>query len=123
VNGKKDNKALKDGFITIKNITANQTVHVTFISLLLTPPLDIDDSELNNVLVYGYLNSVYINNINDVALETVEIIDILGRTIYQGTITEKETVITLDVPPAIYFVKIKTQRGNTIINKVSLLKF
>jgi len=123
VNGKKDNKAAKDGFITLKNIKSNQTVHVTFNAVSNTPPLDITETDIHNVTVYSHQNTVYVKNQNAVALQSIIITDMIGRVVYQSKVSLPEPVITLDVSAGIYIVRLISQTNSTIISKVSLTKF
>jgi hypothetical protein len=118
VNGKKDNKAIKDGFVTLKNIKSHQTVHVTFIGTNNAPPLEIEENIFANVKVYSHQNIVYIKNENNVALKLVEIFDLNGRKIYQNAITNDETAITLNVENTIYFVRLISQENQTMTTKV-----
>ena len=122
VNGKKDNKALKDGFITIKNVKENHTVHVTFISVTNPSPLGIDENESKKVVVYNISNHIFIKNETGVALKSVEIFDMMGRVVYQGAITDKESVITLDVAAGMYCVRIISENNFTSISKISIIK-
>jgi hypothetical protein len=116
VDGAANNGATNSGSYKFNNINASHTISVTF----KLGKLDIEENIENNVSIYGHLNSVYIINESDVALKSVEIFDVIGRSIYQNSITDTETIITLNVASGIYFVKIISETNYTFINKVVL---
>ncbi|MDR0206332.1 MAG: M6 family metalloprotease domain-containing protein [Bacteroidales bacterium] len=121
VDGKKDNKAAKDGFVTLKNIKANHTVYVSFSTISKAPLSEILTHESVNVSIYSYENFIYINNEAETNLRFVEIYDMMGRVIYKETITNRETVIALDVAKGFYLVKLYSDKS-FIVSKVAITK-
>ena len=88
-----------------------------------TQPLGIADDEFADVVVYSYLNVVYINIVETrhaLFLQTVEIFDITGRIIHRFTITEMETAIPLHVASGIYTVKLISQEQKMAVRKVMI---
>ena len=83
-----------------------------------TKPLGIDANEFNNVKIYSYSNSIFIKNESEIAIQSVEIIDITGRSVYQSIINNNETVITLSISSGFYFVKLTTEENTTSITKL-----
>ena len=82
----------------------------------------IENDESNKIHVYSYLNSVYIKNKTSAVLKSVEIFDMTGRLIYQGTLDNVEkTEITLHVATGIYTVKLVSQNSN-VTSKVLITK-
>jgi len=82
----------------------------------------IGENEFRNVHVYSHSNSIYIKNETNVALKSVEIIDMFGRSIYQDTVTDIETVITLQVANGIYTVRLISEDENVSATKVLILR-
>jgi len=83
-----------------------------------TKPLGIDANEFNKVKVYSYSNSIILKTESEIAEQSVEILDISGRLIYQSIINNFETVITLPVSSGFYFVKLTTEQNTTSITKL-----
>jgi len=100
----------------INNITTNQVVTVDGV----IPNVGIGENEFSNILVYSYSNSIYIKNESHIALKSVEIMDMIGRQIYQSSITENETAITLNIANGIYSVRLISQDENVATVKVSI---
>jgi len=81
-------------------------------------------NKFSNVHVYSYGNSIYIKSIEALCatpMQSVEILDLTGRMVYQSTINNLETVITLQVPSGIYYVKLNSLNNTTITTKVTLI--
>ncbi|MCL2168049.1 MAG: C10 family peptidase [Lentimicrobiaceae bacterium] len=109
--------AVTNGFYIFSNVTANHTIASTFAIID-----NITVNELDNIKVYSFQNSVYIENEMDVALKMVEILDMYGRLIYQGFISGEKTVIPLQVAEGIYNVKVISQEEKISITKVLIWK-
>jgi hypothetical protein len=120
VDGAANNGAANSGSYKFNNISANHTISVTF---KLGKILGIDENIENDVMIYSHLNSIFIKNESQIALKSVEIFDMIGRSIYQNTITDSETVITLNVANGIYVVKTISESGHTFINKVLITNY
>jgi hypothetical protein len=80
----------------------------------------IKENPLYNVLVYSYLNNVYIKNEANATLKAVEILDIMGRVVYRSTISNTETVITLQAATGIYIVRLISQDNIISTTKLSI---
>jgi hypothetical protein len=87
----------------------------------ITDPLGVDD-EFSNVKIYSYQNSVYIHNKTQIALKSVEILDMVGRLVYQTALTDIETEINLNVMNGIYTVKLISHDDKTTMRKVAIMK-
>jgi len=82
---------------TFENIQSNGTIHVIF-----TEKVGIKNNELSNINVFSHQNRIYIKNESNVPIKSVEIVDMMGRLIYQSEIHNVETVIPLNVETGIY---------------------
>jgi hypothetical protein len=91
-------------------------------ALFSTEPLGIRETIFKNVHVYSYSNSVYIKNESSIALKSVEIMDMMGRVVYQSSITKNEMVISLLVANGIYNVRLISQDDDFAATKVSINK-
>jgi hypothetical protein len=108
---------------TFSKVTSSQTIHVTFSSKTPTPTVSIKDNETDNVIVYSYLNTVFIKvETKEAISSTVEIYDMTGRKIHTAPITEAETAITLNVATGIYTVKVISQSETIRVRKVSIMR-
>jgi len=86
-----------------------------------TLPLGITENEFADIQVYSHQNIINIKNESNISLKSVEVLDMTGRLVYQNTITDVETVITLYVPIGIYNVKLILQDGRMVTRKVLIL--
>jgi hypothetical protein len=68
------------------------------------------------------LNFIYIKNETGIALKSIEIMDMFGRIVYRGSVTETETKITLQVANGIYTVRLVSQDDQNRIKKVSIIR-
>ncbi|MDR0207188.1 MAG: M6 family metalloprotease domain-containing protein [Bacteroidales bacterium] len=84
---------------TFENIQSNGTIHVIF-----TEKVGIRNNELSNINVFSHQNRIFIKNESNVPIKSVEIIDMMGRLIYQNEINSIETVIPLYVETGVYHV-------------------
>jgi len=80
----------------------------------------ITENELDKVLVYSHLNSVFIKNEANIDLKSVEIFDMAGRLVYQGRIGGYETVITFQGTSGIYNVRLVSQKNRVMSIKLWL---
>jgi len=80
----------------------------------------ITENIFNGVKVYSHQQTVYIINEGNVSLKGVEIMDMLGRIVYDGIVTDTETAIRLQVPNAIYVVRLLSEENKTMHTKVSI---
>ena len=103
---------------TFKEIHADGTIHVVFIK-----DVGVEENEFTNIKVYSYQSNVYIINKENVALKSIEIMDLTGRLIYRNAVNNPETVITLQVATGIYNVRLISQKNTISTTKVSITKF
>ena len=64
----------------------------------------ITDPVMQNVHIYSYMNMVYIVNRDHIPLKSVEIIDMLGRTVYHST--SVQSPISLNIADGQYIVRL-----------------
>ena len=112
-----NSEAVTNGSYIFTNVTANHTIAASFAIID-----NIAENELNNIKVYSFQNSVYIENEMDVAIKSVEILDMYGRLIYQGFISGEKTVIPLQVAEGIYNVKLVLFEDTMVSKKVLIRK-
>jgi hypothetical protein len=72
------------GSYTFDNVTANHTIHVTFKYYN-----SVDEMDPNAVNIYYYSGTIYLKNLQPST--TVQVIDLLGRVVYQ-TIPTGESI-------------------------------
>jgi hypothetical protein len=80
----------------------------------------INEKQFSDVLVYSHLNTIYINNVTNVSIKSVEITDIIGRTLHQSAVNNIKTVIPFQAPNGIYFVRLISQNGKSHTTKVTV---
>jgi hypothetical protein len=119
VDGTSEPDAITNGFFVFDNIVNDHTIHVVF------SPVGVNENAFAHVKIYSNLNCVYIQFVETwhaTSLHTIEIIDMLGRPIYQNTITEANTAIPLLFPNGIYCVRLISQEQKIIAKKVLIVK-
>jgi len=82
---------------------------------------DIINKTISDIVVYSKSNTVYIINDNNINLKSVQIMDMLGRVVYQGS-TKNSTEIDLNVSTGHYIVKIVSDDGMISTHKVHIKK-
>jgi len=112
------------GILVVRATILNGTADgVDFIKdFEITVSLNIEENKNDNIKVYSFLNSVFIKDESNVPVKSVEIFDIMGRVIYKGTTTNRETAIPLHVSNGIYAVKLITSEGKMLVRKVWIHK-
>ena len=118
VDGVSNPDAITNGYYLFDNIMSDHTIHVEFI------PFNIDENEFRNVKIFSHSNHVYIQNVGALRatpLPTVEILDMMGRLVYQGVVAGAETTISLQVSTGIYTVRLISQE-NIAVRKVAIFK-
>jgi len=105
------------GVYTFTNVTANHTIDVSFVE-----KEEIDENLLSHVKIYSHKNVVYIKNETGVALKSVVIMDMNGRLVYQDAVAGYETVISLQVAPGIYSVKLISGNGYVSTTKIAIMR-
>jgi hypothetical protein len=103
------------GYYIFNNIDRDHTIQVNFVE-----NDGIIETEFDHVRVYSYLKTIYIQNENNLPIRTVEILDILGRPVYQGAITDPYTEITLQIANGIYSVRLISHDDRIMIKKVAI---
>jgi hypothetical protein len=109
-------EAIKNGFHIFENIVSNHTIHVIFSFL------GVHENIFDNLKVYTYLNYVVIQNETQLILNSVEIFDMKGQLIYCGKITDKETVLPLQVNNGVYSVRLIFQDDSVVVRNVSIVR-
>ena len=74
---------------------------------------------LDNVKVYSHLNHVYIVNENNIRFKSVQLIDLLGRIIYNGN-ANNSTMFSVDAVSGLYIVRLISEEGKVSTTKVYL---
>jgi hypothetical protein len=77
------------------------------------------NSILQNVKIYSHQNTVYIVNEEEIPLKSVQVFDIMGRMIYQNSVTGS-TNFTLSAATGIYMVRLISEEGKVFAEKVYL---
>jgi len=85
------------------------------------PFVNLDDIENTTIEVFSHQNVVTILNTNLIPVQKVEIIDMFGRLIWEGSVVGEKTDITLNVATGIYNVRIVTDATVTT-TKVSIVR-
>ena len=114
INGNNNEEAIETGSYTFSNIVANHTIEASF------EYVGISENSNSPIRVFSHLN--IINVINDlmVPIKEVAVLDMLGRTIWQGAAPNTKTEIVLNAATGIYAVRITTE--NTIITSKVTIK-
>ena len=76
------------------------------------------DPVMQNVQIYSHQNTIHIVNKDQIALKSVEVIDMLGRTVY--TSTSVQSPISLNVAEGQYIVRLFS--GNAMVNAKVIIK-
>ena len=113
VDGNNNPQAVATGSYTFSNIKANHTIEASF-------ECESVQEKSNSIQIYSYLNVINVINDVNILIKKVEVIDMLGRTIWQGAAPDSKTEIVLNVAPGIYAVRITTE--NTIITSKVTIK-
>ena len=90
-------------------------------SIMVTQTIGIDENTFNNIQIYSYQKNIYIKSTDlpsNFSSLKVEITDLLGRAVYQGTLSSAETVIPLNVTDGVYSVRLISQTGTVKVEKV-----
>jgi hypothetical protein len=113
--------------ILINNIVYSQTNPTVYIAgnenivISANVLLTMNEPNFSNITVYAQQNRVYIINENNVELKSIQIIDFLGRTIYEGS-TKNSTVIRVEAATGIYVVRLISGDAQVNTTKVYLTK-
>jgi hypothetical protein len=94
-------------------VTGNHSIEVYFIS-----EVAIHDPIISDISIYSHANIVYIVNENHRSISEIMILDMYGRTVWQGKLQEQ---IAINVANGIYTVRIATD-DKFITTKVSIQK-
>ena len=104
-------------FYEFTNVKANAKIEAFF----KYAPNSINDPALTMIEVYSHQNVVTLTNTNLIPVQSVEIIDMYGRLVWQGNAVGETTNITLNVATGIYTVRVTTD-ANITTTKVSITK-
>jgi hypothetical protein len=99
---------------TFENVHSNGTIYVVF------DKLSINDNVLSKVDVFSYQNSIVIKNVETIL--SVEILNMNGQLVYQTRVNNSETVITMNIPNGIYFVKLISQNREYVSIKILIIR-
>jgi uncharacterized protein YbaA (DUF1428 family) len=81
--------------------------------------VSIDNRTLTHIAVYGSGNSVYIVNPNNIVLKSVQMVDVLGRVVYDGNVNGSIT-IPVNGASGIYVVRLLSDDNRVLSTKVRL---
>jgi len=112
VDGNNNQAAVNAGSYTFTNVMENHTIVASF-----KPGSRIGNQSLKNITVYAHQNRVYIVNENNISLKSVQLIDLLGRVLYEDKAT-CSMVFNVDTPTGLYIVKLLSEEGNVFTTKV-----
>ena len=115
IDGESNQNAISDGSYLFTNVLNNHTIHADFILL------GLNENKSDNVKIFSHSNNIYIQNVGSLSAtdpQTIEILDMMGRIVYQGVIADAETVIPLHVSNGIYCVRLISQGKNVVTEKV-----
>jgi len=109
--------ALNPGTVTVTatikdGLAENEDYVQDFNIKIIKEEIGIEENRLDKILIYSYKNTIYVKNAEMQSMEAlpkIEVFDIMGRMVYQGT----ETVITLQVPTGVYNVRLILQDRDT----------
>jgi hypothetical protein len=104
---------------TIFYITENQVITVEGVEL----NIGIVENEALNIQIFSHQKTITIINKDLVSVKQVEIMDLFGRVVWQGSISHSKTDITLNIAPGLYVVRIiihEQQQQQQFIEKVIL---
>ena len=96
--------------ITIENGIDEGVDYEKEFSIIVVEPVGVDVNDFAEVLVYSHSNTIYIKNVEALRAmppSTVEIFDMMGRSVYRGAIANGEAAITLQVADGIYNVVLR----------------
>jgi len=92
-------QALANGSYIFTNVTADHTIHAKFELIEAVP-----DNVFQNIQVYAFNHTIYINNAQQIPLSSIEIIDITGKKIYHSN--DVPSAINLGYRKGIYIVRL-----------------
>jgi len=115
VDGVANDNAIAAGSYLFSNVTENHTIHVAF------DGWSVNENDMSNVQIFSYRNYLYILN-PEIASQTVEILDLMGRMVYHANVTDVETIIPLQVSNGIYTVRTTSPEGKMAVKKITLFK-
>jgi hypothetical protein len=86
---------------------------------ILPKPDGVCENFLSNIKAYSHSNQVYIINEKNIYLPIVQVIDLYGRIVYEGT-THSSATLTINVTTGFYIVRLISKEGNIYATKVYL---
>ena len=106
--------AVASGTYTFENVTANHTIEAIF------QYVGIEENDELTIKVFSHNNVVTIINEAFVPLHQVDIMDMYGRSVWKGKAPDVKTEITLNVATGVYVVRIITEKGKLLTNKINI---
>ena len=107
--------------VTISAANCNGSI-VSSPTAPVSDPNGIEEPEFAKVHIYSYQNAVHIKNETGITLKSIEIMDMLGRIVYQSATANVETIIPLQVKNGIYTVRLISSDDQFYVAKVLILK-
>ena len=103
---------------TFENVQKNGTIDVLF------GKVGVVEMIHNKIQIYSHQNSVYTKNESNNEYLSVKIFDLSGRLVYQGTINDNETIITLQVVHGIYNVVLYARDAmHSLTTKILIMSY
>ena len=99
---------------TFMNVTSNHTIYVEFEY----DDTHVGDYKMQNVRIYSHLNTIYIENRDQLPLHSIEIMDMTGRVIYSSP--RVKSPISLDIAQGVYIVRLTSD--DTVLNTKVVIK-
>jgi hypothetical protein len=84
-------------------------------------PVKVFEHIETGINMFSYQNTVIIENTNLVPVQSVSIVDIFGRVVWQGQAADARTAITLNVATGIYIARIITADNRSLTAKVRII--
>ena len=113
IDGVSNPAAANAGSYTFTNVTTNHRIEASF-----QPNSGgIADPSSMNIAIYAHQNRVYIVNEKQIPFKSLQLIDLLGRVVYD-TKNSGSAMFTVDVPEGLYLVKLISENGDVIGTKV-----
>ena len=106
--------AVSNKYYIFEAVTSDHTIHVEFKE----GEIGINDCTIQNVRIYSYLNSVYIENRHQIPLNSIEIMDMTGRVIYSSS--SVKSPISLDIAKGAYIVRLMS--NDAVLNRKIVIR-
>ncbi|MCL2073438.1 MAG: hypothetical protein FWH18_05945 [Marinilabiliaceae bacterium] len=105
----------------MSNVTFIGNDQSFIVNVIQSNEVGIKENMSPDFLVYGNSNKVYIVNESNIVFNSIQILDLLGRVIYQGK-TDTSLTISTEAATGYYLVKLVSENGIIYNYKVHLVK-